>query len=94
MKTLALLLSVLLISADIKADGVYLFGGIYAYDDKSVDIITLAQSPDGIYGVKYQHNISDKFYLDVGWKHQSSIPRKEAGQGREGFFTTINLKIY
>jgi len=94
MKTILLLISFMIIATDAAADGAYLFTGINAFDDTGAEPEYTSQSPNGVIGFKFEHNISDRLYLEMGVKHESSIVIKEEGKGLNSFFTIINMKIY
>jgi len=85
------------ISAQTKADGFYVFGGVYAYDDGNVSGTKADYdgiSPDAYYGIKYIYDVTDRLFLSTGWKHQSSVSYREVGGGFQGVFADFNLKIF
>ena len=81
-------------SPQAKADGVYLFGGVFAYDDKATQADYDGLSPNGSYGIKYMHSVSRRFHVEAGIKHESSMAYREKGDGFNGVFANFNLKVF
>ena len=82
------------LSFAVTADGMYVFTGINAFDDKGAEPEHVTQSSNGLFGLKYEHDITNKFYMEMGFKHESSIPYKEQGVGINSFFIILNLKVW
>jgi len=89
-----LLFVLLLLSGSVYGDGVYIFSGINAFDDQAAQPEINSQSPNAYFGIKYVHEITPRLNLQVGIKHESSVPLKEKGSGMNSFFIEIDIKLW
>ncbi len=85
----------MLLSFNIQASDfdVYLFGGFFAYNDDRTKYDYNGLSPNGYFGVKVKYKMTNRLSLDGGLKHESSTGYREHGEGFNGVFTELNLKI-
>jgi len=81
------------ISFNVEADGFYVFGGGFSYNDNSTEADYKGLSPNGYLGIKYVHFSSSDLFIQVGFKHESSVGYREIGSGFNGLFADFNLKI-
>lgn len=93
MKTI-LMLILLTISFQSNAGDVLVFAGFFSYDDNETRYDYNGLSPNGYYGIKYRHNIDEKFSIEAGFKHESSTKYKEQGKGFNGLFFGAELKVF
>lgn len=90
---LILLISIFLNNV-VYADGIYVHGGVFAYDDIEATPDYSGMSPNGSYSIYLKHNIDDVLSVDIGWKHSSSMAYKEAGDGFNGLFLDVDFKLW
>ncbi len=84
----------LCLSAPVSAkDGLYVFGGFFAFDDTQTVDDYKGLSPHGTYGIKWRTEYR-KAYLDIGLKHDSSASYREEGKGFNGPFIEGGIRLF